>query len=103
MLALVLLFFVRVFVFVVLCFMVVVVLMCFFVFVHVRVCSFVCFCALQDSQLAELHLVSERARPKVRILCLHGYLQNSQVSWLAGLVGRSDRWVDAWVSGWLGG
>lgn len=33
----------------------------------------------QDTQLAALHLVSERARPKLRILCLHGYLQNSQV------------------------
>ncbi|CAM9165625.1 unnamed protein product [Ectocarpus fasciculatus] len=34
---------------------------------------------LQDTQLAALHLVSERARPKLRILCLHGYLQNSQI------------------------
>eukprot|EP00752_Nemacystus_decipiens_P004365 g3989.t1 len=33
---------------------------------------------LQDAQLAALHLVSDRARPKLRILCLHGYLQNSQ-------------------------
>ncbi|CAM9271014.1 unnamed protein product [Ectocarpus sp. 12 AP-2014] len=34
---------------------------------------------LQETQLAALHLVSERARPKLRILCLHGYLQNSQI------------------------
>lgn len=37
-------------------------------------------CSSQDAQLAALHLVSERARPKLRVLCLHGYLQNSQVS-----------------------
>eukprot|EP00903_Cladosiphon_okamuranus_P015467 g14281.t2 len=34
---------------------------------------------LQDAQLTALHLVSERARPKLRILCLHGYLQNSRI------------------------
>lgn len=33
----------------------------------------------QAPQLKALHLVSESARPKLRILCLHGYLQNGKV------------------------
>lgn len=33
----------------------------------------------QEGQLKALHLVDEKARPKLRILCLHGYLQNSEV------------------------
>ena len=41
---------------------------------------FVHFVSFQSAQLEELLLVNERARPKLRILCLHGYLQNSQVS-----------------------
>ncbi|CAM9359493.1 unnamed protein product [Discosporangium mesarthrocarpum] len=33
---------------------------------------------LDDAQLEALHMVSERARPKLRILCLHGSYQDSK-------------------------